>query len=71
LGSQSNLIYDASDNEKRLILFRVQTESVGEVAAMVIARIERKPELLGFGDEFEEVGFVVQKGISTRRHHKD
>jgi hypothetical protein len=26
-------------------------ELTGEVAAMVIARVERKPERLGFGDE--------------------
>jgi hypothetical protein len=70
-GSQPNLVYDAGDNEKRLILFRVQTELVGEVAAMVIARIEWKPKWLGFGDEFEEVGFMVQKGLRTQRHHKD
>ena len=41
----------AGDDEKRLILFRVQTELIGEVAALVIACVEHKPERLGFGDE--------------------
>jgi hypothetical protein len=40
-----------------------------EVAAMVIARIECKPERLCVGDEFQEVGYVVQKGLRARRHH--
>ncbi len=39
--------------------------------AMVIAHIERKPERLCVGDEFEEVGYVVQKGLRARRHLKD
>ncbi len=30
---------------------------------MVIARIERKPERLCVGDEFQEVGDVVQNGL--------
>ncbi len=30
----------AGNDEKRLILFRVQTESIGKVAAMVIAHVE-------------------------------
>ena len=34
-----------------LILFRVQTESTGKVAAVVIARIEREPEGLRTGKE--------------------
>ena len=38
---------------------------------MVIARIEHKPELLCVGDEFQEVGYVVQKGLRARRHLKD
>ncbi len=33
-------------------MVRLQTEATGKVAAMVIARIECKPEGLGFGDEF-------------------
>jgi hypothetical protein len=37
-------------NERRhnLVVFRVQTESTGKVAAMVVARIERKPEIFVF-----------------------
>ena len=34
-----------------LLVFPVQTELIGKVAALVIARVERKPERLGFGDE--------------------
>ena len=34
----------AGDDEKCIILFWVQTEPIGEVAAMVIAGVERKPE---------------------------
>ncbi len=34
----------ASDDKEHLIVVRLQTEATGEVAAMVIARIERKPE---------------------------
>ena len=41
----------AGDDKKGLILFWVQTESMGEVAAVVIARIEREPEGLGSGQE--------------------
>jgi hypothetical protein len=52
----------AGDDEKRLILVRVQKESIDQVTAMVVARIERKPERLCAGDEFQEVGYdVVQK----------
>jgi hypothetical protein len=39
----------AGDDEKHLVVVRLQTESIGEVAAMVVARIERKPE--GWGLE--------------------
>jgi hypothetical protein len=35
-----------------LKLIRVQMEAIGEVAAMVVARIEQKPEQLCNGDEF-------------------
>ena len=56
-----NLVYDqAGDDEKRLVLVGVQTEATGQVTAMVVARIERKPERLCAGDEFQEVGDVVQ-----------
>ncbi len=60
-----------ADDEKRIILVGVQKESIGQVTAMVIARIEHKPERLCVGDEFEEVGYVVQKGLRARRHMKD
>jgi len=38
---------------------------------MVTACIERKPEQLCVGDEFEEFGDVVQKGLRAQRHMKD
>jgi hypothetical protein len=38
---------------------------------MVIALIERKPERLCVGDEFQEVGDVVQNGLRTLRHRKE
>ena len=38
---------------------------------MVVAHIERKPERLCAGDEFQEVSYVVQKGLRARRHLKD
>ena len=38
---------------------------------MVIARIERKPEQLCAGDDFQEVSYVVQKGLRSQRHLKD
>ncbi len=46
---------------KCLVLIGVQKESIDQVTAMVVARIELKPERLCAGDEFQEVGFVVQK----------
>ena len=39
-----------------LILVRVQMEATGQVTAMIVACIERKPERLCAGDEFQEVG---------------
>ncbi len=48
------MMRQAGNGEKRLVLVRVQTESIGKVAAMVIARIERKPERLCVGDEFRK-----------------
>ena len=50
----------ASDDKEHLIVVWLQSESIGEVAAMVIPRIERKPEGWGAGDEFEVVSDVVQ-----------
>ena len=52
----------AGDDEKHLLVVGVQTESIGQVTAMVVAR-------LCAGDEFQEVGYVVQKGLRARRHH--
>ncbi len=49
----------AGDDEKRIVLAGVQTESIGQVTAMVVARIERTPERLCAGDELQEVGYVV------------
>ncbi len=42
----------AGNDEEHLVVVRLQTELTGEVAAVVIARIECEPEGLGFGDEF-------------------
>jgi hypothetical protein len=42
-----------------LVVFQVQTESTGKVAAMVVARIDQKPEGWGTGEENEVVGNVV------------
>ncbi len=61
----------AGDDEEHLVFVWLQTESTGEVTAVVIARIERKPEGLGFGDEFEVVSDVVQNGLTTGRHRKE
>ena len=71
LEAKSCIRRQASNDEKRLILVGVQMEATGQVTAMVIDCIEQKPERLCAGDEFEEVGYVVQKGLRTRRHHKD
>jgi hypothetical protein len=42
----------ASNDKKHLVVVRLQPESTGKVAVMVVALIERKPEGLGTGDEF-------------------
>ena len=57
--------------QHNLVVFRVQMESTDKVAAMVVARIERKLEVWGPGEENEEVGNVVQKGLRARRHLND
>ena len=60
--------------EKRqhnLLVVWLQTESIGEVAAIVIARIKRKPERLCVGDESQHLSNVVQNGLRTLRHHTD
>ncbi len=41
----------AGNNQKHLIVDGLQMESTGEVAALVVAHIEHKPEGLGVGDE--------------------
>ena len=48
-----------NERQHNLIVFRVQTESTDKVVAMVVARIEQKPEGWGPGEENEEVGNVV------------
>ncbi len=50
--AESRIQCQAGDNKKHLVVVWLQTESTGEVAVMVVARIERKPEGLGAGDEF-------------------
>ncbi len=50
----------AGDDKEHLVVIRLQSESIGKVAAMVIPRIERKSEGWGTGDEFEVVSNVVQ-----------
>jgi hypothetical protein len=42
---------EAGNDKKHLVVVGLQTELTGEVAAMVVARIERKAEGLGVGDE--------------------
>ena len=49
--AESRIRCEAGDDEKHLVVIGLQTESTGEVAAMVVACIERKPEGLGIGDE--------------------
>jgi hypothetical protein len=61
----------AGNDEKRLVLIGVQKESIDQVTAMVVACIMQKPERLCAGDEFQEVGYVVQKGLRAQRHLKD
>ena len=53
------------------MVVRLQTESICEVAAVVIARIESKPERLCVGDESQHLSDVVQNGLRTLRHCKD
>jgi hypothetical protein len=60
-----------NERQHNLVVFQVQIESSNKVAAMVIARIERKPERLSAGDESQHLSDVVQNGLKTLRHHKD
>jgi hypothetical protein len=48
--AQSCIRCEAGDDKKHLVVLGLQTESTGEVAAMVVARIEHKPEGLAIGD---------------------
>jgi hypothetical protein len=50
--AELHLQCQAGNDEKHLVVVQFQPESTGEVAFMVVARIERKPERLGTGDEF-------------------
>jgi hypothetical protein len=50
--AESRIRCQAGDDEKHLVVVRLQPESTGKVAVMVVARIERKPEGFGAGDEF-------------------
>jgi hypothetical protein len=49
--TQSRVQQQASNDEKNLIIVRLQTELIGKVTAMVIDLIERKPVQLGIGEE--------------------
>ena len=49
--AQSCIRRKAGEDEEHLVVVWLQTEVMGEVKAMAIARIERKPEGLGVGDE--------------------
>ena len=60
--------------EKRrhnLVVVWLQTESIGEVAAIVIACIKHKLERLCVGDESQHLSNVVQNGLRTLRHRTD
>jgi hypothetical protein len=59
------------ERRQNLVVVWLQMESIGEVAAMVIACIERKPEQLCVGDESQHLSDVVQNGLRTLRHRKD
>ena len=47
----SRILCQSSNNDNCLVLFLVQTELIGEVTAVVVACIERKPVGLGVGDK--------------------
>ncbi len=50
--AQSCIQHKAGNDKEHLVVVWPQMELAGEVAAVVTACIERKPEGLGFGDEF-------------------
>ncbi len=49
--AQSCILCKAGNKEEHLVVVWLQTEVMGKVKAMAIARIERKPGGLGVGDE--------------------
>ncbi len=49
--AQSCIQRKAGNNKEHLVVIWLQTEAMGEVKAVAIACIERKPEGLGVGDE--------------------
>ena len=60
------------ERQHSLIVFRVHTESTGEVAAMVMLVLSvNTPERLGVGDELQVVSDVVQKDLRSSRNMKD
>ena len=61
----------AGNDKEHLVVVRIHTYVIGEVAAMVIACIECKPERLCVGDEPQHRSDVVQNGLRTLRRCKD
>ncbi len=59
------------NDEEHLVVVWLQTEAMGEVKAMAIARIERRPEGLGVRDESWVLSDVVQNGLTTGKHPKE
>ena len=65
IGRQEAMVAGRRDERRQnLVVVRLQTESIGEVAAMVIARIECKPERLCVGDKSQHLSDVVQHGLA-------
>ena len=72
LRSQIGYNYKAPGRQQGVApVVRLQKKLTGEVAAMVIACIERKSEQLCVGDESQDLSDVVQNGLRTLRHCKD
>ncbi len=69
--AQSCIRHKAGNNEEHLLVIWLQTEAMGKVKAMAIARIERKSEGLGVRDESKVLSDVVQNGLTTGRHPKE
>jgi hypothetical protein len=49
--TQLHVQRQAGNNEKNLVIVPLKTESIGKVAAMVIACTERKPVQSGIGEK--------------------